>query len=361
MYQSLESFYKGKKVFITGNTGFKGSWLTLWLMKMGAEVKGYALAPETKLNHFDLLNLPLETIIADVRDENRLRTELKSFRPDLVFHLAAQPLVRRSYKEPINTYSTNVMGTLNLLEACRAAQPKGVIIITSDKVYENREWNWPYREEDKLGGFDLYSSSKACTEILTTSYQRSFFPLEDYKQAHDCLIATARAGNVIGGGDWSEDRLIPDIVKSASRNEAVEIRNPNAVRPWQHVLDPLVGYLTLGALMLKGQSSAAKAWNFGPEPASVMTVGEVLQAMQTHWTSINAQFPKNIAEPHEAKLLSVDSSQATYELNWKPKWKVSKAIEHTALWYKQFYESERVCTEQQLDDFLSLNNQSIED
>lgn len=351
---SLKNTYQGKKVFLTGITGFKGSWLALWLLKMGAEVKGYALPPDTHPNHFELLQLPCETILADIRDAERLRQEVAAFQPDIVFHLAAQPLVRKSYREPVDTYATNVMGTLHLLETCRATPPQAVVVITSDKVYENREWHWPYRETDKLGGYDLYSSSKACTEIVTASFQRSFFPVEQFGTDHQTLIATVRAGNVIGGGDWSEDRLIPDIVKATATGNAVEIRNPQAVRPWQHVLDPLSGYLTLGAELLKGKAPLAQPWNFGPATDAVKTVGEVLSAMQQHWPAIAPQFPKLENQPHEATLLSVDSSKANRLLNWQPRWDVAQAIEKTASWYRNYYESGEVMTERQLEEYEML-------
>ncbi len=351
--QALKNTYQGKKVFLTGITGFKGSWLALWLLKMGAEVKGYALPPDTQPNHFELLQLPCETILADIRDAERFRQEVAAFQPDIVFHLAAQPLVRKSYREPVNTYATNVMGTLHLLEACRATPPQAVVVITSDKVYENREWQWPYRETDQLGGYDLYSSSKACTEIVTASFQRSFFPVERFGADHHTLIATVRAGNVIGGGDWSEDRLIPDMVKATAKGQTVEIRNPQAVRPWQHVLDPLSGYLALGAELLIGKAHLAQPFNFGPATDAVKTVEEVLGAMQQHWPAIAPQFPKLENQPHEATLLSVDSSNANRLLQWQPRWNVAQAIEKTANWYRSFYESGAVMTERQLEDYYN--------
>jgi len=354
--RNLNNFYQGKKVFLTGITGFKGSWLALWLLRMGAEVKGYALPPETHPSHFKLLNLSCETVFADIRDANRLERELTIFQPDIVFHLAAQPLVRRSYREPINTYSTNVMGTLHLLEACKNSQPKAIIIITSDKVYENKEWQWPYRESDQLGGYDIYSSSKACTEILTTSFQRSFFPIERYNKSHKSLFATVRAGNVIGGGDWSEDRLIPDAIKAASIGEPVEIRNPLAFRPWQHVLDPLFGYLKLGAELLNGHTKFAQSWNFGPSTESVNSVKHVINSLQNYWPAIQPKFPKQDNQPHEATMLSVDSSKANLELDWKPKWELNQAIEKTANWYRVYHENDMVISEQQLSEYESQIN-----
>lgn len=347
----LKSIYQGKKVFLTGITGFKGSWLALWLLKMGADIKGYALTPNTQPNHFDLLKLPCETVFADIRDVERLKLEVKTFKPDIIFHLAAQPLVRKSYQEPINTYGTNVMGTLHLLEACRETPPNAVIVITSDKVYENREWIWPYRETDQLGGYDLYSSSKACTEILTMSYQRSFFPIEEYGNGHSCLLATVRAGNVIGGGDWSEDRLIPDFMKATAKGEAVQIRNPKAVRPWQHVLDPLSGYLKLGAVLLKSNPKFSQSWNFGPSSQSVKTVKDVVLKLQDYWPSVQLEFPKLENQPHEAIMLSVDSSKAITELNWLPKWDVNQSIEKTAKWYRHFYENGLLLSEEQIEEY----------
>ena len=245
--------YKGRRVLLTGHTGFKGSWLALWLSSMGAKVVGYSLAPETQPNHFDLLDITCDSIISDIRDNDKLKSVVFKYQPEMIFHLAAQPLVRRGYREPVDTFATNVMGTVNLLDSCRESTAvRAILVVTSDKCYENQQLNRGYSENDPLGGYDPYSASKGCAEIVTSSYRRSFFPIDQFDKRHNVLIASARAGNVIGGGDWSEDRLIPDIVKAVNKNEKVLIRNPYSMRPWQHVLESLSGYLMLGQKMLTG-------------------------------------------------------------------------------------------------------------
>lgn len=344
-------YWQGKKVFLTGHTGFKGSWLALWLQRLGAEVKGLSLTPDAQPNHYQLLNLSLESQYGDIRNPETVSAAIASFKPDVVFHLAAQSLVRRSYKEPQTTYATNVMGTLNLLEACRATDVKVVIVVTSDKVYENREWIWPYRETDALGGHDLYSSSKACAELLTASYRQSFFPQEAYGKRHQTLVATVRAGNVIGGGDWAEDRLIPDLMKATSQGQPVVIRNPQAVRPWQHVLDPLAGYIRLAEHLLEGQADLPMRWNFGPDAQSFQTVKAVWEGIRKAWPAARAEFPDLGDQPHEAKLLSVDSSQARNLLGWRPVWSFDATLRHTASWYRQFYEAKTISSETQLAQY----------
>lgn len=349
------SIYRGKKVFVTGHTGFKGSWLCSVLNVLGAEIAGFSLAPTSELSHFKLLNENVNSTIADIANANLLKEALLTFRPEIVFHLAAQPLVRESYHNPVNTYQTNVIGTLNLLEAVRnCSSVKSVVIITTDKVYENKEWIYPYRENDQLGGYDMYSSSKACAEILTQSYQRSFFNLNAYPEKHQVLIATARAGNVIGGGDWSRDRLIPDIIRATINNEKTVIRNPSAIRPWQHVLDCLYGYLILGKALLEEKKEFAEAWNFSPYSFESRTVQEVASITMQLWPSIQFEIEKNISHHHEAELLKLDNSKAISRLHWTPKWNTKKAIEETINWYKKYYLEGVVLTEHQIAHFLGI-------
>ncbi len=256
--------YAGRTALVTGHTGFKGSWLALWLEELGCRVVGYSLPPPTEPNHFGLLSLRCRSEAGDVRDRARLAAVVRECRPDVVFHLAAQPLVRRSYREPAETFEANALGTVSVLEACRATPVKAVVSVTTDKVYENREWCWGYREADPLGGFDPYSCSKACAELIAACYRGSFFNPAEYGRSHRTLVATARAGNVIGGGDWAEDRLVPDLARAAAAGRPLALRNPASVRPWQHVLEPLAGYLLLGQRLLEGDARCAEAWNFGP-------------------------------------------------------------------------------------------------
>ncbi|NNE65038.1 MAG: CDP-glucose 4,6-dehydratase [Pyrinomonadaceae bacterium] len=326
-------FWKDKKVFLTGHTGFKGSWLAFWLSSLGAAVCGYALDPEDSPNLFTVLDIEsrVDSVIADVRDLNRVQSELERFEPDVVFHLAAQSLVRRSYRLPVETYETNLMGTVNVLEAIRSAESvKAAVIITTDKVYENEERPEPYREDEPLGGFDPYSSSKACAEIASSAYRRSFF------SDSECHVATARAGNVIGGGDWSEDRLVPDIFRSLLDGENLFIRNPDSVRPWQHVLEPLYGYLTLAKGLFEGNRSFAGAWNFGPSLQDSRTVAEVLDIVTANWpTEVGFTMPEQ-PQPHEAGFLALDSSKARKTLDWHPQLDLEKALELTCEWYDAF-------------------------
>lgn len=348
--------YRNKKVFITGHTGFKGSWLSSLLDFYGIEQMGYSLSPNSNPAHFNLLNPKCKSVIGEIGDLSYLKQSMANFMPDIVFHLAAQPLVRESYKDPLYTYNTNVIGTLNLLEAVRACPSvKSVVIITTDKVYENREWMHPYRETDTLGGYDIYSSSKACSEILVKSYQQSFFNKSDYKEKHNTLIATARAGNVIGGGDWSTDRLIPDIVRATAENRVTKIRNPESVRPWQHVLDCLFGYLMLGEKLINEQIEFADAWNFAPYSFESLTVKEVSIISKNIWDEINIEFGKSIDDFHEAGLLKLDNSKALSLLGWKPIWNTQKAIEKTIEWYKSYYLNNEVLTISQIKEYLKEN------
>lgn len=330
-------FWQGKKVFITGHTGFKGTWLSLWLLHMGAEVSGYALEPTTAPNLFSLLNLQkdMSSTLGDVRDLAALLKTMKQEKPDIVIHMAAQPLVRYSYQEPIETYAVNVMGTVNVLEAIKqVAKIKCALVVTTDKCYENREWVWGYREVDPLGGYDPYSSSKACAEIVTSAYRSSFFA-----QGNSTLIASVRAGNVIGGGDWSTDRLIPDLIKGFMENHEVVIRNPSAIRPWQHVLEPLCGYLTLAQKLYQGENNLASAWNFGPWDEDTKPVNWIADHLSQLWGD-NATWKLDASDtsinPHEAHYLKLDWSKARMQLNWQPRWDLQSALEKIVSWYKSY-------------------------
>ena len=349
------SFWKRKRVFLTGHTGFKGSWLTFWLSTLGAEIVGYSLpVPPSQPNHFALLNLPVVSMTGDVRDVSRLTASLNTHQPDIVFHLAAQALVRRSYSEPIKTFETNVIGTANLLEACRKTESvKAVVTITSDKCYENQEWIWGYRENDPLGGYDPYSASKGCAEIVAASYRNAFFPLERYGASHQTLLATCRAGNVIGGGDWGEDRFIPDVIKATIRHERVLLRSPQAIRPWQHVLEPLYGYLLLGQRLLEGKTEFAEAWNFGPFDDNVLSVQEMIDMAQREWHVIDYEIASEAEQPHEAARLTLDCSKARSRLEWKPRWNIATALSKTLRWYRSFYEQGIIMTMQDLQDYVS--------
>ena len=336
MHTPLKSFYNSKKVFLTGHTGFKGAWLLKTLSVLGASVKGYSLAPDSQPNLFTILNGDelCESVIADIRDSERLNKEIVAFQPDIIFHLAAQPLVRLSYALPLDTFSINALGTANLLESVRALdKPCSVVIITTDKVYHNNEWLYPYRENDRLGGYDPYSASKACAELIIDSYRNSFFNV-NHLDTHQKGIAVARAGNVIGGGDWAQDRIIPDIVRALSRNEAVVVRNPKAVRPWQHVLEPLNGYLMLSVKLAEEPATFSQAYNFGPYIGDTSTVEELVKQATTIWGG--GQYSCNAPESvlHEAGLLRLDITKAIEELGWKPRWNSQKALTYTLNWYK---------------------------
>ena len=345
--------YRGKRVLITGHTGFKGSWLALWLNELGAHVTGIALPPETEPNHWDLLGVATNEHRLDIRDAEALKRAFLATKSDIVFHLAAQPLVRRSYRQPLETWSTNVMGTANVLEACRQTPSVRVIVaITTDKCYENREWPWGYRENDRLGGHDPYSASKAGSELVAASYRSAFFNAEDAP-----LLATARAGNVIGGGDWSEDRLIPDLVRAVAKGQSLEIRSPHATRPWQHVLESLSGYLLLGQHLLQGDKAFADAWNFGPEPEGNRTVSEVLGKLNSNWSSLRWHVTDK-PQPHEAMLLYLDSAKARSKLNWQSIWNFDAALKKTAGWYRAWIESGSVISREQLFDYITAAAQA---
>lgn len=349
----FSDIYRGKSVFLTGITGFKGSWLAFWLEILGAKVTGYSLKPPTEPNHFDLLGLDADIFFEDIRNQEKMNDAIISAKPDIVFHLAAQPLVRYSYSHPKETFETNVIGTLNLFEACRKTDSVRVIInVTTDKCYENKEWIWPYRENDPMGGFDPYSASKGCSELLTSSYRNSYFNTDGFGNEHNVLIASCRAGNVIGGGDWAEDRLVPDIVKAASKGETVNIRSPRAVRPWQHVLDPLSGYLFLGEKLLSGKKDYAEAWNLGPDEDDNKEVLGVLKLMKQSWNRVNYNISADAADLHEANLLRLDSTKAKVKLGWRPVWNTEKAVQMTSEWYKNYYDSKSLCTDKQIEAYI---------
>jgi CDP-glucose 4,6-dehydratase len=346
--------YRNRRVLITGHTGFKGSWLTLWLQQLGADVTGISLSPATSPNHWDLLNLKVNDYRFDIRDSGQVRRAVVDSRPEIVFHLAAQALVKRSYCDPLETWSTNVMGTANLLEACRQTDSvRAIVVVTTDKVYENREWHWGYRETDRLGGNDSYSASKAAAEFVAGSYRKVFFSAPDAPQ-----LATVRSGNVIGGGDWSEDRLIPDLVRAISQKATLAIRSPDATRPWQHVLECLNGYLLLGQFLLEGRREYADAWNFGPDDDGNRTVLEVLTSMKLKWPELDWHITANPQCP-EANLLHLDNSKAKSLLGWRPVWTLDEALARTAEWYQCYSNNGSVKSLVQLAQFASGAGSSI--
>jgi CDP-glucose 4,6-dehydratase len=329
--------FEGRRVLVTGHTGFKGSWLCEWLLMLGADVFGFALEPPTEPSLFEDLGLAGRIArhrIGDVRDLESLRTAVSEARPEVVFHLAAQPLVRLSYREPVATYATNVMGTVNLLEAVRSSDDvRAVVNVTSDKCYENGETGQAYRESDPLGGWDPYSSSKGCAELVTAAYRRSFFGEES-----PVRIASARAGNVIGGGDWAEDRIVPDCIRALVAGESIVVRNPDSVRPWQHVLEPLSGYLTLADRLLAGDVEMDGAWNFGPAEQDTVRVRDVVEAIVEAWGSGSwATVADGTRAPHEAGLLALDTTKARERLSWRARYDVSSAVRRTAEWYASRY------------------------
>jgi len=332
------SIYAGRRVLVTGHTGFKGSWLALWLRELGAQVAGLALAPDTTPSHWDALHLDdVADHRVDLRDAQTVRRVLDDYRPEIVFHLAAQPIVRRSYRDPMTTFASNVMGLVNLFEAVRACLSVRVLVnATTDKVYAEHINPDGYRETDPLGGHDPYSSSKACAELVSDCYRKSFFNTPD----STARIATARAGNVIGGGDWAEDRLVPDLVRAAISKQALKIRNPNAIRPWQHVLEPLSGYLRLGQC-LWGDASLAGAWNFGPGASGEISVQSLTQRLRAHWSALRIE-ADDASHPHEATTLRLDASKAAAQLAWQPVWDIETALARTGIWYRNFHESGRV-------------------
>jgi CDP-glucose 4,6-dehydratase len=358
MLEVLKKIYKGKKVFLTGHTGFKGSWLLKILSLLGADVKGYALAPLQDNDLYTLIDGDslCDSVIADLRNRDLIISAINDFQPDFIFHLAAQPLVRRSYEIPAETFEVNAIGTANVLDGVRSLKKEcKVILITTDKVYHNNEWVYPYRETDRLGGYDPYSASKACTELVISSYQNSFFNLSSI-DTHCKAIAVARAGNVIGGGDWSIDRLIPDIVKALSKDEVIQIRNPNSVRPWQHVLEPLLGYLLLGAKLVEDPGKFSQAYNFGPHTDDALPVKQMVQLAIENWGEGEFNIANSANAKHEAGLLKLDISKATTELGWRPTLNAKLAIELTINWYRHYFNNQKTIvsfTETQITNFLN--------
>ncbi|MEW6380707.1 MAG: CDP-glucose 4,6-dehydratase [bacterium] len=354
-----EAFWKGKRVLITGHTGFKGSWLSLWLKMLGAEVIGYSLSAPTIPNLYELAGVEkgMISIKGDIRDLNHLRKVIETHRPEVVFHLAAQSLVRRSYQDPIETYFTNVMGTVYLLEAVRrAGNPGAVINVTSDKCYENKEWLWGYREDDPMGGFDPYSSSKGCSEIITAAFRNSFFHPQRFDH-HGIALASVRAGNVIGGGDWAQDRLLPDIMKALLEKRSFRIRSPQAVRPWQHVLEPLSGYLILAEKLYTNGPEYAESWNFGPSDGDIKTVSWIVEYIGQRWGQGIRYELDNARHPHEANYLKLDYSKAKMRLGWTPRLSIEQALELTLDWYRAYQsDPSSVCklTESQINHYHSL-------
>lgn len=340
--------YNGVKVLVTGHTGFKGSWLVLWLTRMGADVSGLALAPATEPNHWNLLRTNVRDHRRDIRDPQSTLDAVSEEKPDIIFHLAAQPLVRASYVDPVGTWTSNLSGTVNLLEACRnASSLRALVVATTDKVYEERERPRGYLETDPLGGHDPYSASKAACEIAVDSYRKSFFA-----PAGVPLTATVRAGNVIGGGDWSDDRLVPDIIRSIERGAPLEIRSPDATRPWQHVLDCLSGYLLIGARLLEGKNGFAEAWNFGPDHADCTTVRRMLDLFVPHCSGLRWKDVSDRRKPHEASALSLDTEKARSELEWLPVWTLEKTVFFTASWYHAFMQRGEIRTDEHLEQYV---------
>jgi CDP-glucose 4,6-dehydratase len=348
--------WRGKRVFLTGHTGFKGAWLTIWLHSLGAKVTGYALKPPTNPSIFELCRLDrkVKSNIGDVRDAAKLRKVMLAASPEVVIHMAAQPLVRESYRVPAETYETNVMGTVNLLEAVRACKSvKAVVNVTTDKCYENKEHLRGYKEGEPLGGYDPYSSSKACSELVTAAYRNSFFNPADYKK-HGVALASARAGNVIGGGDWAADRLIPDLIRAGLKGEKARIRNPRAIRPWQHVLEPLSGYLLLAEKLYKYGPKFAQAWNFGPDAGDAKDVEWIVRRMFSAWPEAKGYVIDKGRHPHEAHYLKLDSSKARRELGWTPRWHIGGAIDRIISWTRSYAARQdmyKACLEQ-IEEYL---------
>ena len=344
-------FWKNKRVFITGHTGFKGSWMALWLHELGSIVKGYSLAPNTIPSLFEITQLDskIESVIGDINDLECLTRSLVDFKPEIVFHMAAQPLVRASYRDPVGTFQTNVMGTVNIFEAVKQCDSvRTVVNVTTDKCYENKEWLWGYREHEAMGGFDPYSSSKGCSELVTSAYRRSFFNINS-----KVSLASARAGNVIGGGDWAEDRLIPDAIRAFDLNKPVLIRNPLAIRPWQHVLEPISGYLTLAEKLYLHGDKYAEGWNFGPNYNDVISVGAVLDYLVKNWFGTAEWVSDGAEQPHEAQLLKLDISKANADLKWRPLWTLEKSLSLIIDWYRAYSNGEdmSVVTLNQINEY----------
>ncbi|MFT3902309.1 MAG: CDP-glucose 4,6-dehydratase [Niabella sp.] len=352
----FDGVFKNRKILVTGHTGFKGAWLSLMLNKLGADIYGYALKPPTNPSLYEEANIDnlLTSEIGDVQDFSHLLQFVQEVAPEIVIHMAAQPLVRDSYKLPIETYAVNVMGTVHLLEACRQTPGiKAIVNVTTDKCYENKEWLWGYRENEPMGGYDPYSNSKGCSELVTSAYRNSYFNPFLY-DAHGVALASARAGNVIGGGDWANDRLIPDFIRSIRKGEAIKIRNPNAIRPWQHVLEPLTGYLMLAAKLFAEGAKYAEGWNFGPDEDDAKNVEWITKTLCGLWGNQAVYEVDKGPHPHEAKYLKLDCSKAKTELGWHPHWDILKTLSSIVDWNKSFFEGKnmRVVTEKQIEDYF---------
>ncbi|MGE0811051.1 MAG: CDP-glucose 4,6-dehydratase [Immundisolibacter sp.] len=350
------AFWRGQRVLITGHTGFKGGWLSLWLARLGAQVYGYALPPSTNPSLYALAKVAdaVESTFGDVRDAQTLTALVRRVQPEVVFHMAAQALVRASYTDPAGTYATNVMGTVNLLEAVRqVGGVRAVVVVTSDKCYENREWLWAYREGEPLGGVDPYSSSKACAELVAQSWRQSFFAPQRHAE-HGTALASARAGNVIGGGDWAEDRLIPDILRAIAAGEPVAIRNPGAIRPWQHVLEPLSGYLLLAQRLVEEGPAHAEAWNFGPAETDARPVQWIVERLTKTWGEGASWQPDSAPQPHEAQCLKLDCAKANARLGWRPRWPLERALDTIVEWHRAHerrQDMQAVC-QRQIDEYV---------
>lgn len=345
-------FWQGKRVLLSGHTGFKGAWMSLWLDSMGAKVQGFALAPPTSPSLFEEAKVGdlIQSNLGDIRDFAATAKVVKEFKPEIVFHMAAQPLVRYSYDEPLETYATNVMGTAHLLESIRAIDSvRAVVNVTTDKCYENREWVWGYREDEAMGGYDPYSSSKACSELVTAAYRQSFL------DKAGIAVATARAGNVIGGGDWAKDRLIPDILRAFANKQPVSIRNPNSIRPWQHVLEPLSGYLLLAEKLCAEPASFSQAWNFGPKDDDAKPVGWIVESMASKWGKEASWSFDEGNHPHEAHYLKLDISKARQSLGWSPRWSLDQALDHTVEWHMAWIQGKDVRSQciKQIEAYLA--------
>lgn len=357
MKDLFDNIYKGRRVLVTGHTGFKGSWLCLILHRLGADIYGYALNQPTEPGLFKEAKIEklMHSYIGDIRDLDFLQKVMLEVQPEIVIHMAAQPLVRESYKIPIETYSVNVMGTVNLLEACRHTPSVKVIVnITTDKCYENKEWHWGYRENEPMGGYDPYSNSKGCSELITSAYRSSYFNPSEYNH-HGVAVATARAGNVIGGGDWASDRLIPDFIRAINKYEKVKIRSPYAIRPWQHVLEPLTGYLRLAAKLFVDGARYAQAWNFGPDDSDAQNVEWITQRICMLWGEGATYELDTNPQPHEANFLKLDCSKAKAELGWYPRWNIERTLKTIVHWNKAFNNGENIrnVTLQQIDEYFT--------
>jgi CDP-glucose 4,6-dehydratase len=350
MADSMMKFWQGKNVLLTGHTGFKGSWLSLWLQSLGANCVGYSLEPPTQPNLFEITQIgaTMKSIIGDIRNLELLQKTLQKYQPEIIIHMAAQPLVNFSYQEPLTTYSTNIIGTINLLEAARFTDSvKAIVNVTSDKCYQNQELDRGYHEEDNLGGYDPYSSSKACSELVTQAYSYS------YLKNRGVNIATARAGNVIGGGDWGKDRLVPDVVNACIKQQNISLRYPNALRPWQHVLEPLHGYLTLAKQLYESSPSYTQAWNFGPSEDQDKSVSWLTDAIIKYWGSEIKWIQNSIEPKHETNLLRLNSAKAKQSLGWKSQWNIETALTKTVEWYQSYFKEENMqnITLKQIDEF----------